>query len=64
MSPRTAVTDATGTATFHVTDKKSESVTFTATDITDNTPLTGLSVTISFTPSTASATSSGTSPTP
>ncbi len=64
VAPLTAVTDATGAASFTVTDKKAESVTFTATDITDNMPLTGLSVTITFTPSTASATTSGTSPTP
>ncbi len=61
VSPATAVTDATGTATFTVTDKKSESVTLTATDITDNTPLTGLSVTISFTPATVATSSAGTS---
>ena len=59
VSPATAVTDATGAATFTVTDKTAESVTFTATDITDNTPLTGLSVTISFTPATSVTTSSG-----
>ena len=42
-----------------MTDKTAESVTFTATDVTDNMPLTGLSVTISFTPVTGgSATSS------
>jgi hypothetical protein len=58
VSPSSAVTDATGTATFQVTDKKSESVTIGATDVTDNTPLTGLSVTISFTPAAAVATSS------
>ena len=58
VSPATATTDATGTATFTVTDKTAESVTFTATDVTDNTPLTGLSVTISFTPATTSAATS------
>jgi Bacterial Ig-like domain (group 1) len=57
VSSGTDVTDATGTATFTVTDKKSESVTLTATDVTDNTPLTGLSVTISFTPAASVATS-------
>jgi hypothetical protein len=57
-SPTTATTDSTGTATFTVTDKVSEAVTFTATDLTDNMPLSGLSVTISFTPVTqGSATS-------
>jgi len=54
VAPLTAVTDATGAASFAVTDKKAESVTFTATDITDNLPLAGLSVTITFTPSTSS----------
>ena len=62
VSPATAVTDATGTATFTVTDKTAESVTFAATDITDNTPLTGLSVTISFTPATASVATSSAGP--
>jgi len=58
-SPTTATTDATGTATFTVTDKVAEAVTFTATDLTDNLPLSGLSVIISFTPVTrGSATSS------
>ena len=57
-SPTTATTDSTGTASFTVTDKVAESVTFTATDLTDNMPLNGLSVTISFTPVTrGSATS-------
>jgi Invasin, domain 3/Bacterial Ig-like domain (group 1) len=54
-SPTTATTDPTGTATFTVTDKVAESVTFTATDLTDNMPLNGLSVTISFTPVTRGA---------
>jgi hypothetical protein len=58
VSPTTATTDSTGTATFTVTDKVPESVTFTATDITDNMSLSGLSVTISFTPVTAAATAS------
>ena len=53
VSPATATTASNGMATFSVTDKKSESVTLTATDITDNAPLTGLSVTISFTPAAA-----------
>ena len=57
-SPTTATTDSTGTATFTVTDKVAEAVAFTATDVTDNMPLNGLSVTISFTPVTrGSATS-------
>jgi hypothetical protein len=57
-SPTTATTDSTGTATFTVRDKVAEAVAFTATDVTDNMPLNGLSVTISFTPVTrGSATS-------
>jgi hypothetical protein len=64
VAPLTAVTDTTGAASFTVTDRKAESVTFTATDITDNLPLAGLSVTITFTPSTTTgvATSPGASP--
>ena len=57
-SPSTTTTDPTGTATFTVTDKVAESVTFTATDLTDNMPLNGLSVTISFTPVTRGAATS------
>ena len=65
VAPLTAVTDATGAASFTVADKKAESVTFTATDITDNLQLAGLSVTVTFTPSatTGAATTSGASPT-
>ena len=57
VSPTTATTDSNGLATFSVTDKSPESVTFTATDVTDNLPLTALSVTISFTPATAATSS-------
>ena len=57
-SPTSATTDPTGTAAFTVTDKVAESVTFTASDLTDNMPLNGLSITVSFTPVTrGSATS-------
>jgi hypothetical protein len=59
VSPATANTDSNGVASFSVTDKTAESVTFTATDTTDNAPLTGLSVTITFTPA-AAPTSAGT----
>jgi hypothetical protein len=55
-SPSSAITDSNGIATFTVTDKTVETVTFNATDLTDNTPLTGLSVTVTFTPTTAVAT--------
>jgi len=58
VSPTTATTDSNGVATFAVTDHTAESVTFTATDVTDNTPLTGLSVTISFTPAARPVTTS------
>ncbi|MGO8862365.1 MAG: beta strand repeat-containing protein [Acidimicrobiales bacterium] len=61
VSPATATTDSNGMATFTVTDTTSENVTFTATDITDNLPLTGLSVTISFTPVPPSVTTSAAS---
>ena len=60
VSPTPAATDATGTATFQVTDTKPESVTFGATDVTDNTPLMGLSVTIAFTPAPSTASISST----
>ncbi len=57
VSPATATTDSNGVATFSVTDKRTESVTFTATDVTDNLPLTGLGVTISFTPASVATSS-------
>jgi hypothetical protein len=62
VSPATATTSSNGMATFSVTDMTSESVTLTATDITDNAPLNGLSVTISFTPAAAPVTTSSSSP--
>ena len=58
-SPATANTDSNGLATFTVTDRTAESVTFSATDTTDNTPLTGMSVTITFTPVPAVAAAAG-----
>lgn len=45
----TGTSGSNGQAQFAVTDSTTESVTYTATDTTDNMPLTGLSVTISFT---------------
>jgi|GEM_PF-4455993 len=45
----TGATGSDGQAQFTVTDSTAESVTYTATDTTDNMPLTGLSVTVSFT---------------
>jgi hypothetical protein len=58
VSPAIVSTDSNGIASFTVTDHTSEIVTFTATDISDNFPLNGLSVTISFTPAAASVTTS------
>jgi hypothetical protein len=57
-----ATTATDGTATFTVADKTAEVVTFTATDTTDNLPITGLSVKVTFTAATAtsSATTSST----
>jgi hypothetical protein len=53
-------TDATGTATFNVSDSVAEAVTYTATDTTDGVPLTGLSATVAFVvaPTSSSQTSS------
>ncbi len=66
----TAVTGTTGSngeAQFSVTDTTAESVTYTATDTTDNMPLTGLSVTVSFSgaagATTTTTTTTTTSPT-
>jgi hypothetical protein len=59
VGPATATTDSTGTARFTVTDQTTEVVTFTATDTSDNMPLTGLSATVSFTPAVATAPSGG-----
>jgi Bacterial Ig-like domain (group 1) len=50
----TGVTDADGEATFTVTDTTVEAVTYTATDVTDNLPITGQSVTVTFTAPTGS----------
>ena len=58
VSPSTLSTGSTGSASFTVTDETSEIVTFTATDLSDNFPLNGLNVTITFTPVVASATTS------
>jgi hypothetical protein len=59
IGPATAITDSIGTATFTVTDKTTEVVTFTASDTSDNMPLTGLSATVSFTATVATAPSGG-----
>jgi hypothetical protein len=52
-----------GTATFNVTDSTVESVTYTATDTTDNVPLTGDSVAVTFTSPSSTATSTTTTTT-
>jgi hypothetical protein len=49
VTPQTGVTDQNGQVAFSVTDTTAESVTYTATDTTDNLPLTGLSATVAFT---------------
>ena len=59
----TGQTDSNGEATFTVTDKTAEKVTYSATDVTDNAPITGQSVTITFTASTTSGSTSTTTPT-
>ncbi len=56
VSPAKVSTDSNGVANFAVTDHTPESVTLTAADISDNFPLNGLSVTISFTPAATSPT--------
>ena len=59
VSPAQVTTNSNGVAAFTVTDPTVETVTFTATDITDNTPLSGLSVSISFTPAVATSATAG-----
>ncbi len=60
----TGQTDDNGEATFTVTDKTAEKVTYTATDVTDNAPITGPTVTVTFTASTTSGSTSTTTTTP
>ncbi len=48
FSPATAITNTHGIATFQVTDKTAEVVVYRATDQTDNLPLVGEEVTITF----------------
>ena len=59
----TGSTDQGGQATFSVTDTTPETVTYDATDSTDELPLTGLSVQVVFTVATSSATGTGSSST-
>ena len=57
-------TAADGEADFTVADSKAETVSYSATDTTDQLPITGQSVTVTFTtPTTAAATSTSTTPT-
>jgi hypothetical protein len=55
----TGTTDVDGEATFTVTDKTVETVTYNATDVTDSLPISGQSATVQFTASTGSSGSSG-----
>ena len=48
ITPAVATTNASGTATFRVTDSTSEVVTFLATDTTDQLPLVGETVSVTF----------------
>lgn len=54
----TGVTNSDGTATFTVTDKTVEDVTYAATDVTDGLPITGQNVVVDFTTPAAGTTSS------
>jgi len=54
------VTDSNGEASFTVADATAESVTYTATDTTDNLPITGQSVTVVFATAATAATGSTT----
>ncbi len=53
------VTNSDGEATFTVTDKTAESVTYDATDVTDNLPISGQSATVVFTTATGSSGAGG-----
>jgi len=59
----TGASGSNGQAEFAVTDTTAESVSYSATDTTDNMPLTGLSVMISFTAAAAATTTTTTAPT-
>jgi hypothetical protein len=48
-------TNVDGEATFSVTDKTAESVTYDATDVTDNLPISGQSTTVTFSAATGSS---------
>lgn len=57
------VTSADGEATFTVTDKTAETVTYDATDVTDSLPISGQSATVTFTAAGSSGSGSGESTT-
>ena len=58
-----ATTDDTGMATFAVSDTTAESVKYTATDTTDNIPLTTIPVTVTYTAAAAGSTTTSTTTT-
>ncbi len=64
VTPASAVTDQNGQANFSVTDATAETVTFTATDTTDDLPITGQSVMIAFTTASSAATTTTTTTSP
>ena len=63
MTTVSGTSDENGQASFTVTDKTAETVTYDATDVTDSLPITGQSVVVQFTPSTGATSSSATSST-
>jgi hypothetical protein len=56
-------TGADGIANFTVTDNKVETVSYSATDTTDNLPITGQSVSVTFTTPTSASATTTTTPT-
>ena len=62
-STATATTGSDGSASFLVVDGSAETVTYTATDVSDNLPITGQSIQITFTAAQASTSTSTTSTT-
>ena len=62
VTPVSVVSDQNGDAAFSVTDATVESVTYTATDTTDNLPITGQSVTVAFTTPSSGSTTTTTAP--
>jgi hypothetical protein len=62
-STPTATTGTDGSASFLVSDTVPETVTYTATDTSDNVPITGQSTQVTFTAAAASTTTTTTAPT-